>query len=98
MDIAAIARDIARDIAMAGSYQEPAKQPLSPVQLSPDTWQRAVPILATGRRTLPVGNPIWRKWPAAHGAGQPSTASGSGRGQGQCCWTMQVDTAAVPQP
>ena len=47
---------IARDVILAASLEEPAvEQPLSPVQLSPDTLQRARPILATRRRPLPVG-------------------------------------------
>ena len=62
MDIDAIARNIV----LASRHQEPAaRPPLPPVQLSPDTWQRARPLLATRRRPLPVGDPFWRKRPAA---------------------------------
>ena len=57
---------IARDVILAASLEEPAaEQPLSPVQLSPDTWQRARTILAIRRRPLPVGNPHSCERPAA---------------------------------
>ena len=56
----------ARDVILAASLEEPAaEQPLSPVQLSPDTWQRARTILAIRRRPLPVGNPHSCERPAA---------------------------------